>query len=280
MRIAIFGLGSIGSRHARNLIEMGEHELAAFDPCISSVAFNEFVSSLSLIGEQTAMWDWKPEAVLICTPPATHYALITQALEHDCHVFCEKPLVSHAFERIGLEQQIHYARTRGVQVAVGYQLRWAMKEFYDHVSGSDIHFTCSQDMSTWPSRYTKDVLEEFSHEIDAAVLFNGPVSTVVAKQYGPVWGLSLQHQRYFSRILIHPSSATVVRYAQSDSGELWTFDPACNEQAYKDELREFLAVCSGKAWSHFLCPGAEAAHVCRIIEACRESARDCRVVRL
>src|SRR6267142_313939 len=34
----------------------------------------------------------KLDFVDICTPPASHATLALQALEHDCHVLCEKPL--------------------------------------------------------------------------------------------------------------------------------------------------------------------------------------------
>jgi predicted dehydrogenase len=34
----------------------------------------------------------RPDVVSVCTPPALHYTQVLAALEHGCHVFCEKPL--------------------------------------------------------------------------------------------------------------------------------------------------------------------------------------------
>ena len=34
----------------------------------------------------------KPDVVVICTPPATHRALVIEALEHGAHVLVEKPM--------------------------------------------------------------------------------------------------------------------------------------------------------------------------------------------
>lgn len=45
----------------------------------------------------------KPDVVSICTPPFLHHQQCLDALERDCHVFCEKPLaesLAHADEII------------------------------------------------------------------------------------------------------------------------------------------------------------------------------------
>ena len=36
----------------------------------------------------------QPDFVDICTPPSYHVEQIIQALEHNAHVFCEKPLIT------------------------------------------------------------------------------------------------------------------------------------------------------------------------------------------
>src|SRR5262249_60034014 len=36
--------------------------------------------------------DFRPDAVLVCTPPASHLAVMEAALDLGAHVFCEKPL--------------------------------------------------------------------------------------------------------------------------------------------------------------------------------------------
>lgn len=60
----------------------------------------------------------RPDIVSICTPPACHREQTLLALEHGCHVFCEKPLadtMAHADEIIGA------ADRAGRQVAVNTQ---------------------------------------------------------------------------------------------------------------------------------------------------------------
>ncbi len=277
MKIGIIGLGSIGKRHAENLIEMGERELMAHDPAWVDKLYGYKAGCVPVVSLED-MWAWKPEVVLVCTPPTEHYELVMEALlDRQCHVFCEKPLaITHDMAR-------HIVANVGQQVlAVGYQLRWSMQEFRHEASGQkDIAYLCVQNMSSWPSAYQKDVLDEFSHEIDAAQWIRGPVEAVMAKRFGDVWNINLRHLAGFSYVRIGDVDDVSLRKAYTCSKDVqWEFNQAENDQAYKEELRAFLDACEGKPWDDRLCSGAEAAHVCRIIEACRESAKNCSVVRL
>lgn len=278
MRIAIIGLGSIGTRHASNLAGLNEHDLIGYDANepFSPIAYKQ-LPIIKTCRSIEAVWDSKPDAALICTPPSTHHDLVTQALDHGCHVFCEKPLATSAL----LANDLVWRNDDKRVLVVGYQLRWQLKEAAEGC-GQHLTFLCAQDMGQWPSQYKKDVLEEFSHEIDAAVFMNGPVESAVGFLSSTgAWRLELRHLIRTSTITIVPNSAVKARHALSNGGEmLWVFNEEKNNQAYKDEISAFLTACRTNAWTDYLCSGVEAAHVCRIIEACRESARECRVVRL
>lgn len=272
MKICVMGLGSIGMRHVRNLLAMGENDLLGYDLRVGESGFAcepiQGTNSLDLV------WKWKPEAVLICTPPETHNNLLMASYFYGAAAFCEKPLVTNAVDAMN--------RTRVIQkgqhiLAVGYQLRYQLD---DIPVGINLTWECSQDMSLWPSQYTKDVLLEFSHEIDAACYINGPVEAVWASNGPYGWVLKLRHFECVNTILINPQARDLARSCFSSSGAVWQFDQAKNEQAYKDELVSFLAVCNGAPWDDRLCTGQQAAHVIRIIEACKQSARNYEVVRL
>lgn len=275
MRIGIFGIGSIGSRHARNLYEMGERDVLGFDPRIGQPDFMPDIlcQAISVIN---MVWDWKPEVVLVCTPPDEHYHVVAEAIAHGCHVFCEKPLCADSWDADCLTGQ---ARDKHVQLAVGYQLRWQLKEFRDHAATNNLTFISCQNMATWASQYEKDILDEFSHEIDAAVFVNGPVEAVTAYRIGAGWRIQLRHLRGHSSVTLAADLETFLRIATSSNDVTWAFDQAKNDQAYRDELATFLKVCQGAPWDYRLCSGTEAAHVCKVIEACRQSADTCEVVR-
>jgi predicted dehydrogenase len=88
----------------------------------------------------------------------------------------------------------------------------------------------------------------------------------------------LRHFDYTSTIFINPHAKSYERACYSFDGEEWRFDQSKNDQAYKDELQAFLAVCQGESWDPRLCGAAEAAHVVRIIAAAKQSAMECKVV--
>lgn len=68
-----------------------------------------------------ALASFKPDFVLVCTPPVCHVEEALLALQARAHVFIEKPL-SH--ESSGIEVLIAEARRRDRNVQIGYNLRF------------------------------------------------------------------------------------------------------------------------------------------------------------
>ena len=93
LRTLIVGCGSIGKRHARVLRGMGVKTLYACDPVPAQVQAASVDARFDAVtGTLEAGLALKPDAVLLCTPPALHVAQARQAIEAGCHVFSEKPL--------------------------------------------------------------------------------------------------------------------------------------------------------------------------------------------
>ena len=98
LRGAIIGLGNVAVHgHLPGWLERPDIEIvAAADTCsarrqelqkhLPRARWYESLDAL-LLGEVVDFVD-------ICTPPATHAALIRTALQHGLHILCEKPLVS------------------------------------------------------------------------------------------------------------------------------------------------------------------------------------------
>ena len=120
MHFFVVGMGSIGTRHAGNLLAMG-HEVSGWDARPERLAESKrtvpgLVAKAGLEPGLAA----QPDAVLVCTPPASHVAVARQAIEAGCHVFVEKP-VAHVPEEVpGL---LDTAKRGGRLVAVGMTLR-------------------------------------------------------------------------------------------------------------------------------------------------------------
>jgi glutamate-1-semialdehyde aminotransferase/spore coat polysaccharide biosynthesis protein SpsF (cytidylyltransferase family)/predicted dehydrogenase len=121
-RILIVGCGSIGRRHAENLKSLGLQWLAFCDQnpqatelCCKAVkgeCFTDYAEALQ---------QFKPDIVLICTPPVLHIEQAVKAVQAGAHVFIEKPL-SH--ESSGIQLLVLEARRRGRSVQIGYNMRF------------------------------------------------------------------------------------------------------------------------------------------------------------
>jgi predicted dehydrogenase len=120
--VLVAGAGSIGRRHIGNLKKLGVTRLAACDPHPERLEYvaSEFqVECFPTV--EAGLEEFRPEAVLICTPPVHHLAQAMQALRAGAHLFVEKPLSDRLD---GLEELRQDAATRGVVVQVGYNLRF------------------------------------------------------------------------------------------------------------------------------------------------------------
>jgi len=111
-RLAIFGLGSMGRKHAANALEAGL-KVAAFDPAGATMAAVESMPS------RAAALDWC-DAVVVATPSASHRDDLTAAVAAARHVLVEKPVAASGN---GLAAVMDAADDAGVYVAVAQNLR-------------------------------------------------------------------------------------------------------------------------------------------------------------
>jgi predicted dehydrogenase len=144
MKILIAGLGSIGRRHLRNLLALGEadkerpldkvgpldillyrtHKGTPFvkgTTVVPSSLPEAELAPFPVETDLTAALAWRPQAVIIANPTALHLDVAIPAAESGCHIFVEKP-ISHSLERINqLRAALHRS---GGQLLVGYHFRF------------------------------------------------------------------------------------------------------------------------------------------------------------
>jgi glutamate-1-semialdehyde 2,1-aminomutase/spore coat polysaccharide biosynthesis protein SpsF len=121
-RALVVGCGSIGRRHARNLKALGLQHIGFCDSSPEALKYcREELQGETFSDYGEALEKFKPEIVLICTPPVCHVEQALTALQARAHVFIEKPL-SH--ESSGIEALIAEARHRDRIVQIGYNMRF------------------------------------------------------------------------------------------------------------------------------------------------------------
>ncbi|WP_129632717.1 inositol 2-dehydrogenase [Candidatus Oscillochloris fontis] len=125
LRIGLLGAGRIGTVHATTLVQrIPTAELVAIaDPQIEaaqSLADQLRVPNVTP-DAHTILNDPNIDAVLICTPTASHPALIAAAASAGKHIFCEKPV---ALDLALHDAAVAAAETAGVKLQIGFNRRF------------------------------------------------------------------------------------------------------------------------------------------------------------
>jgi predicted dehydrogenase len=117
---AVLGGGSIGQRHARNLIALSQSNVRIIET-VPEQAEKLKTESFTVFTEPEAAFAPEVEAVLICSPTTYHQEQTRTALQHGKHVFIEKP-ISHVWE--GVDELVSLAENAGVVTLVGFNMRF------------------------------------------------------------------------------------------------------------------------------------------------------------
>ncbi|MET0852720.1 MAG: Gfo/Idh/MocA family oxidoreductase [Candidatus Rokuibacteriota bacterium] len=120
MRLLVIGTGSIGMRHGRNLVALGQ-DVTAWDADPARLAGLAALPGVTRAASLEAGLAARPDAVVVCTPPATHVALARHSVEAGAHVFVEKPIAPVSDE---VPELIDLARRHGRVLIVGFNLRF------------------------------------------------------------------------------------------------------------------------------------------------------------
>jgi predicted dehydrogenase len=121
MKFLIAGLGSIGRRHFRNLIALGEKDIILLRTRKATLPDDELAGVPVETDLQAALQNHKPEAVLVANPTSLHLDVAIPAAEAGCHILLEKP-VSHSLERLDILQKA--AGKSRSKILVGFQFRY------------------------------------------------------------------------------------------------------------------------------------------------------------
>jgi predicted dehydrogenase len=120
-KFLIAGLGSIGRRHFRNLIALGEKDIVLFRTRKATLTDDELAGYPVETDLREALQKHRPEAVIVANPTSMHLDVAIPAAEAGCHILLEKP-VSHSLERLDVLQQA--AQKSGSKILVGFQFRY------------------------------------------------------------------------------------------------------------------------------------------------------------
>ncbi len=121
MKWLIVGLGSIGKRHLRNLLTLGEKDILLYRTHLGTHS-NDAFSAFPVETDLEAALAHQPDAVIIANPTAQHLKVAIPAAKAGCHLLLEKPLAEKFNEDV--EQLEQVVSAAGVKTLVGFQFRF------------------------------------------------------------------------------------------------------------------------------------------------------------
>lgn len=133
LKAAVIGCGGIANgKHLPAIKKIKEVELTAFCDIIeerAEKAAKEYgTKDAKIYTDYKKMIDEnKFDMVYVLTPNKEHSPMSVYAMEHDCHVMCEKPMAkTYAQAKLMLDT----AKKTGKKLTIGYQNRWNPKSIY------------------------------------------------------------------------------------------------------------------------------------------------------
>lgn len=123
IKTAIIGLGKMGISHCSILGAHPDVDMAAMcdtDNLLQS-AFKKMTKIACFTDYKKMIDEVKPDAVFVVTPTKMHFEMVMYAMEHGCHVFCEKPFSLTPGEG---EKMVALAQKKGLVNQVGYHNRF------------------------------------------------------------------------------------------------------------------------------------------------------------
>jgi predicted dehydrogenase len=196
IKVLIIGLGSIGQRHAKALLELGIENIAALRTSKGTKELDEtLIDKVKMFNNEEDAFAWNPTHVIISNPTSLHKYYVDKAIEKNIRFFVEKPVAEN------LEDISAYLKESNIDGIVGYNLRFhGVFQFvkscvtsgeYGRVITAQLHV--GQYLPDWHpyedyrnAYYSKKdlgggAIRTLSHEIDLMQYFFGDIKSVFAR---------------------------------------------------------------------------------------------------
>jgi len=144
LKVGVIGYGYWGPNLARNIFGLPDSKLIA----IADLKEENLKRAQSLYPQAVLTKDYQElfnlglDAVVVSTPPTTHYSIAKDCLTHNLHVLVEKPMTAKSEQA---EELIELARERGLTLMVGHTFEYnsvitTLKKYIDSGELGQIYY--------------------------------------------------------------------------------------------------------------------------------------------
>ena len=214
MKIIFFGLGSIGQRHAKILLDNYDHEIFAF-----RTKKGQYKPELSI--KDIFSWDdvekLKPDIAFITNPTSLHIETTLNCARNGYRLFIEKPIDS---KKEGLVELLKVVKDKRLPSYVAYNLRFhpvinKLKEYINQYDFLHMRVLCTSFLPDWRpgqdhkksyssnSKLGGGVLLDLSHDIDYVDYLLGGISKIDGR-YGREGDITVDSDDYADILVESP----------------------------------------------------------------------------
>jgi len=170
LRVAIVGCGKIADAHAEqirrikgcDIVGVCDREELMARQLAERFKVERYFDDLGALLEES-----RPDVVHITTPPQSHFEIARHCMEHECHVYVEKPFTLDAREA---EELVELAERRQLRLTVGHdaQFSHAARRMRDlvrsgYLGDSVVHMESYYGYDLGDPRYAQAFLQDRGH---------------------------------------------------------------------------------------------------------------------
>jgi predicted dehydrogenase len=211
IKVGIIGFGYWGPNLTRNFFDIPVSELTVVADMKEDrlQRAHSLYPGVKLVKDYKELFDLNLNAVVISTPPATHYPIAKDCLEHGLHVLVEKPMTlnsQHAQELIDL------AHAMDLTLMVGHTFEYnsavlALKKYIESGELGDIYYIDAARLNLGLFQRDSNVLWDLApHDISILLYLMGDKPVSVSAQGRPCIMENVYDVAYLS--LVFPNCVT------------------------------------------------------------------------
>jgi predicted dehydrogenase len=186
-KVGIIGYGYWGPNLTRNFYEIPSADLVAIADLNEERLKQAKLKYPQIIfkNDYHELFDLNLDAVVLATPPSTHYRIAKECLEHNLHVLVEKPMTLNSEDA---EKLIEQADFKGLTLMVGHTFEYnsavhALKKYIDSGELGEIYYLDAARLNLGLFQRDSNVLWDLApHDISILLYLLGKKPISVSAQ--------------------------------------------------------------------------------------------------
>jgi predicted dehydrogenase len=170
LRVGIVGCGKIADAHAAQIQRVSGCEIVGVcdrEPLMAKQLQERFPVRQYFTELTALLAEARPDVIHITTPPESHYEIASACLNHDCHVYVEKPFTLDAPQA---QRLVDLASQRNLKLTVGHNYQFShvarrMRRLIEtgYLGGPPVHMESYYGYDLGDPSYARALLADKNH---------------------------------------------------------------------------------------------------------------------